>query len=195
MQVLVVLAHPNDDSLNHAIAARACTALRDAGHEVQLLDLYAVGFTAAMSCEERIAYHSDAPMLDPLVAEHADLVRGAEALVFIYPTWWSGLPAILKGWLERVLVPGVGFTFNEHGKVRPGMRHVRHLIGISTYGSPWRYVKLVNDNGRRTIMRTVRINTGARTHTKWFPLYSVDTADAATRESFMREVEQGLRAL
>ena len=78
-----------------------------------MLDLYAVGFAAAMSPEERHAYHGDEPIIDPLVAEHAALVLRADALVFVYPTWWSGLPAILKGWLERVMVPGVGFRFDE----------------------------------------------------------------------------------
>ena len=58
--------------------------------------------------------------------------------MFVYPTWWSGLPAVLKGWLERVMVPGVGFTFDaQSGKVQPGLRHVRRIVGISTYGSPW----------------------------------------------------------
>jgi putative NADPH-quinone reductase len=195
MQVLVVLAHPNEDSLNHAIASRACAALRSCGHEVHLLDLYALSFRAAMSPEERSAYHSDAPIVDDMVAEHAALLSSAEALVFIYPTWWSGLPAILKGWVERVCVPGVGFKFNAAGKVRPGLTHVRHLVGISTYGSPRLYVKLVNDNGRRTILRTVRLNTGWRTRTKWFPLYEVDTSTASQREAFMATVERGMRSL
>ena len=195
MQVLVVLAHPNEDSLNHAVATRACAALRSCGHEVRLLDLYALGFRATMSPEEREAYHSDRPILDELVVEHAALLSSAEALVFIYPTWWSSLPAILKGWIERVFVPGVGFRFNSAGKVRPGIPHVRHVVGISTYGSPWPYVKFVNDNGRRTILRTVRLNAGWRTRTKWFALYRVDTSTAAEREAFMAKVERGMRSL
>jgi hypothetical protein len=70
------------------------------------------------------------------------------ALVFVYPTWWSGLPAILKGWLERVLVPGVGFVLDERtNKVRPGLGQVRHLVGISTYGSPRSYVRSSTTTG------------------------------------------------
>jgi NAD(P)H dehydrogenase (quinone) len=195
MQVLVLLAHPNEDSLNHAIAERAVAALRSCGHDVTLLDLYALGFRAAMSPEEREAYHSEAPILDAMVAEHAALLSAAEALVFVYPTWWSSLPAILKGWVERVFVPGVGFRFNKAGKVRPGIPHVRHVIGISTYGSPWPYVKFVNDNGRRTILRTVRLNAGWRTRTKWYPLYKIDTCTPADIEAFMLKVERGMRSL
>ena len=51
-------------------------------------------------------------------------------MVFVYPTWWSGLPAILKGWLDRVMVPGVGFRFDEQGKVKPGLHQVRRIVGL-----------------------------------------------------------------
>ena len=193
--MLVVLAHPTAGSLNHAIADRACTALRTVGHDVHFLDLYALGFRAAMSADERAAYHTDAPITDPMVREHAELVRTSAAIVFVYPTWWSSMPAILKGWLERVFVPGVGFQFNDEGKVRPALTHVRRLVGISTYGSPWAYVKAVNDNGRRTIMRTIRINTGWSTRTSWLGLYAIDTATASERERFLERVERKMRAL
>ncbi|MFZ4719592.1 MAG: NAD(P)H-dependent oxidoreductase [Ilumatobacteraceae bacterium] len=195
MQVLVVLAHPTPGSLNHVIADRACSALRLAGHDVHLLDLYAEGFRAAMSPEESAAYQGDEPLRDPMTHAHAEWVRRSNAIVFVYPTWWSGQPAILKGWLERVLVPGVGFVFNAEGKVRPGMTHVRSMVGISTYGSPWRYVRVINDNGRRTLMRTIRLNTGRRTRTKWLALYAVDTAAAEEREAFLARVERTMRAL
>jgi len=195
MHALVVLAHPRTDSFAHAVAERACDGLRAADHDVTLLDLYALGFRAAMSAEEHAAYHGDAPILDPMVAEHARLVSTTDAVVFVYPTWWSGLPAILKGWLERVLVPGVGFRFNASGKVRPGLTNVRHLVGISTYGSPRAYVRLVNDNGRRTLARTVRLNANTRCRTSWLGLYAIDTATAKDRAAFLDQVEQKLRAL
>ena len=144
MNVVVVLAHPCSDSFNHALAATAVEALTGAGHHVDLLDLYALGVSAALSADERRAYHGDQPILDPVLATHADLLRTAEALVFVYPTWWSTLPAILKGWLERVMVPGLAFVFDDQHKVRPGLTHVRRIVGISTYGSPRTYVRLIN---------------------------------------------------
>lgn len=195
MQVLVVLAHPTAGSLNHAIAERACTALRTAGHDVHFLDLYALGFGAAMTADERAAYHTETPIVDPMVRDHAELVRTSAAMVFVYPTWWSSMPAILKGWLERVFVPGIGFQFNEEGKVRPALTQMRRLVGISTYGSPWAYVKAINDNGRRTIMRTIRINTGRFTRTSWLGLYAIDTATPDERERFLERVERKMRAL
>lgn len=190
MLALVVVAHPSNGSYCHALATRAEAGLLAAGHEVVVLDLYAQGFTAAMTTAERHAYHGDSPIIDAVVAEHAALVQRAEALVFVYPTWWSGLPAILKGWLERVLVPGVGFVLDEHNKVRPGLGQMRRLVGISTYGSPRWYVRLVNDNGRRIITRALRMSCGLRVRASWLGLYGIDTSTAAQRQAFLAEVEQ-----
>jgi putative NADPH-quinone reductase len=195
VRALVVVAHPCADSFCHVLAGRAVAGLRAAGHEVTVLDLYAEGFRVAMSADERAAYHGEEPILDPMVRRHAGEVVAAEALVFVYPTWWSGLPAILKGWLERVLVPGVGFRFDEKGKVRPGLGRVRHLVGVSTYGSPRTYVRLINDNGRRTITRALRLSCGLRVRSHWHGLYAIDTSTEADRAEFAARVESRMARL
>jgi putative NADPH-quinone reductase len=201
MDVLVVCAHPDADSFTHAITRAVERGLAKSGHDVTTLDLYALDFAAAMSTAEHRAYQAwdptaDAPpVLDPMVADHARLVAGARAIVFVYPTWWSPPPAILKGWLERVLVPGVSFTFDAKGKVRPGMHHVKRIVGICTYGAPWTYVKLVNDGGRRMITRALRMSCGMRTPTTWLGLYSIDTAGAEERKAFLDRVEHRMGQL
>ncbi len=148
-----------------------------------------------MSTAERAAYHGDQPVLDPLVAEHIADLHAAEVLVFIYPTWWSSMPAVLKGWFERVMVPGVGFVFDDHHKVRPGITQIRHLIGISTYGSKRLYVKAINDNGRRTILRAMRLSTGLRTRSTWLGLYAMDASTPVQREAFLAKCERRMQAL
>ncbi len=196
MLTLLVVAHPSPDSYSRALAARAEAGLTTAGHEVIVIDLYALGVRPAMTAEERHEYHGDSPIVDPLIAEHADLVRRAEAIVFVYPTWWSGLPAILKGWLERVMVPGVGFVLDERtNKVRPGLGQMRRIVGISTYGSPRSYVRLVNDNGRRILTRALRMSCGFRVRTSWLGLYAIDTATPAERNEFLARVERELADL
>ena len=135
-------------------------------------------------------------MLDPLVAAQVELIRSVDTLVFVYPTWWSGLPAVLKGWLERVMVPGVGFRFDERsGKVRPALTNVRRLIGISTYGSPRWYVRSVNDNGRRTLMRALRLSCGFRTSRRWIGLYAIDTTTHDQRVEFAAHIEREMSEL
>ena len=196
MRVLVVSCHPRPGSFTAHLASRAIAGLERGGHQVQHLDLYAMGFVTEMSRAEREAYHGEEPVLDPQVADHIDAVQRAETLVFVYPTWWAGLPAKLKGWFERVLVPGVGFRFDDRsGKIRPNLTHVRRIVGISTYGSQRWYVRLVNDVGRRTITRTVRVACGWRTRTEWHALYAIDSADDAARSEFADRVEAAMEAL
>ena len=195
MRALVLIAHPCDDSFTHAAADTAVTALAGAGHDVDVIDLYACGFRAQMSYDERLAYETDDPISDPQVAEHAALLKRADVLVFVYPTWWSGLPAIMKGWLERVLVPGVGFELDERNKVVPGLKHVKRIVGISTYGSPRTYIRLVNDSGRRTIARTLRLSCSLRTRTSWLALYSMDTATDADRSAFLTRITDRMASL
>ncbi len=196
MRALVLVAHPCHEGFTHAVARSAITGLERGGHEVDVIDLYAVGFRAAMSREERLAYDTDDPILDDQVRAHAERLRRAELLVFVYPTWWSGLPAILKGWLERVMVPGVGFRFDEQtARVRPGLRQVRRIVGISTYGSPARYVRLVNDNGRRILTRALRMSCGVRARTTWLALYAMDTTTDTDRSRFLADVEHRLATI
>jgi putative NADPH-quinone reductase len=195
MRVVVVVAHPDPDSFNHAIASTATASLTRAGHVVTVLDLYAEEFRAAMSHDEQLAYHSDRPLLDPMAERHAGIIKRAEALVFVYPTWWSTVPAILKGWLERVMVPGVGFVFDERQRVRRGLTDVRRVVGISTYGATRLYVKVLNDNGRRTLMRALRLNTALVTRRSWLALYEVDNCSLAQRQAFPKRVDQKMRSL
>jgi NAD(P)H dehydrogenase (quinone) len=193
VRVLIIVAHPNEGSFTHAITERITAGAIAGGHEVTVHDLYAEGFRAAMSAEERSAYHGDEPVLDPLVATHIVDLQSAHTLVFVYPTWWSSLPAILKGWFERVMVPGVGFRFDDDHHVKPALTNIGRLVGVSTYGSPWAYIKLINDNGRRTIMRAMRLSTGLRTRTQWKACYSLDGSSDQRRNAFLDECEQMAR--
>lgn len=190
MKVLLVLAHPCSDSYTHACADAAQAGLVRGGHEVDRIDLYAEGFRTAMSREERLAYETDDPILDPQVADYAARLKRADALLVVYPTWWSGLPAILKGWFERVMVPGVGFSLDPAtNKVKPGLRHLRRIMGISVYGSPRLHAYFVNDNGRRIVTRALRMSCGWRTRPKWMAMYAMDTATDAERQRFLAKVE------
>ena len=195
MKALLVSAHPCADSYSHAITVAAATGLERHGHDVTVLDLYDIGFTVAMTKDEHDAYKAKQPALDPMAREHGELVRQVDTLVFVYPTWWSGPPAVLKGWLERVLVPGVAFTFDAKGGVEPAMTNVKRVVGISTYGSPWSYVKLVNDNGRRMLTRALRLSCGRGAKSTWLGLYSIDTSGPNERTAFLDRVEHSMTRL
>ena len=105
MNVSLILGHPRTGSLCHALAEAAANALRANGHALTLHDLYAEGFDPVMKPEESVARVSN----DPLVEQHCAELAAAEGLVVVHPNWWGQPPAILKGWIDRVVRPGVAY--------------------------------------------------------------------------------------
>ena len=105
MRVLVVYCHPNDTSFASALHQTVLNALRNGGHEVTDLDLYADDFQPVMSREERKDY-GDPAEYRKAVDRYASQLAETEAIVAVYPTWWYGLPAMLKGSFDRVRAPG-----------------------------------------------------------------------------------------
>lgn len=189
MRILVVYAHPVPDSFNAAIHARLLDSLKAAGHEVRDLDLYAIGFDPVLTAEERRAYLGPAPLVEH-VADHLFALRWAEGLIFVYPTWWYSLPAILKGWIDRVFLPHETFELRTGLNPMQGLlTNLRLLGGITTYGSPWWWIRLVaGDPGRAVIMRGLRPLCAKRCRTVWLGLHSMDTASAARRQAFLARV-------
>lgn len=191
---LVVHAHPSRDSYNHRLAGIGVEALEQS-HEVTLLDLHRSAFDPVMDVDGLDAYRRGDPVSEPLLRSHTELVRRAETLVFVYPTWWMGLPAILKGWLERVLVPGIAFELDDRRRVRPALHSVRRIVGITTYGSPrWRMV-LVGDGGRRIIHRALRMTVPHRVERIWLGLWDTDNSTPSEREDFADRVRRRLESL
>jgi NAD(P)H dehydrogenase (quinone) len=193
MRALLLVVDPDPASYTHELARRARSGLAAAGNEVTVVDLHAIGFAAAMSPVEREAYHGDEPLVSEQVAAQAALVTTADALVVVYPSIASGLPAILKGWFERVLVPGVGFGFNAQGKVRPALTDIRHIVGIATYREPRWKVAVRNDNGRRTLTRAFRMSCGLQARSRWFGCH--EPTSSAGRDEFADRVEREMTGL
>jgi NAD(P)H dehydrogenase (quinone) len=195
-RALVVHAHPVPGSYSHALLDAVVRGLARAGRPHDVVHLYEEGFAAAMTAAERAAYHGDDPIVSDDVARHAALVRGAEVLVFVYPTWWHGVPAVLKGWLDRVLVPGVAFRLDpETHRVRRGLTSVRRIVGVTTYGSPRWYVAVTGDAGRRTLSRTLRLCCHRFCRTTWLGLHATDASTEEQRRAFLARVEAKVAAL
>src|SRR5258708_19892384 len=143
MRVLVVYAHPLSNSFAAALRDAVVARLRDGGHEVDHCDLYAEGFDPVLTASERRAYNPAPPGLTAVEA-HVARLRAAEALVLCFPTWWYGMPAILKGWFDRAWTNEVAFTLPEGGgAIRPALHNIRKFAVVTTYGSPWWLMKLV----------------------------------------------------
>ena len=109
MRVLTILAHPQPGSFNHAIASAAVAALEAGGHEVVFHDLYAEGFDPLLSSEEI----PKGAQIDEALARHCRDLSEAEGIIVVHPNWWGMPPAILKGWVDRVVRPGLAYEFLE----------------------------------------------------------------------------------
>jgi NAD(P)H dehydrogenase (quinone) len=194
---LVVFAHPDGASLCATLAHAAVRGLERGGAQVVLVDLYADGFVPAMSAAERRVYESDQPILDPLVRRYADLVKWCDTLVVVYPTWNMGMPAILKGWFERVFVAGVAFALPTPGStILGGLNHITRFVGVSTYGAPRVVVRLTTDHGRRLLTRCVRLmSTRPGRRTRWLGLYGLNTPTPPRITGFIGRVERGMERL
>lgn len=185
MNALVVYCHPVEGSFCSAMRDAAVRGLQAAGHTVDVIDLAASQFNPVMSTSEWQTYQQGSGQIPDGLEHDVELIKTAEIIVFVYPTWWGGLPAQLKGWLERVMLPGTAFVFNDNNKVRPGLGNIKHIHIASTFGSPWLYVRFVNDNGRRILARAFRLNTSLRTKVSTSSLYAMDTATDASRDNFL----------
>ena len=195
MRILVVYSHPVPESFNAAVRDTALEALRQGGHDVKLLDLYAEDFDPVMQAQERRDYHTEDLNEDP-VRDHIALIRWAEGLLFVYPTWWYGLPAMLKGWLDRVWVPHVTFSMPvDDQPIRPLMTHIRFLGAVTTCGAPWWWSKVVGEPGRRTILRGIRALCAKRCRTIWLAHYKMDASTDESRRTFLAQLQSKLARL
>lgn len=109
MRVSLLLAHPRPGSLNHAIAETVLQTLQDNGHQVAFHDLYREGFDPVLSGEEI----PKEALVDPAIQRHCQEIASAEGIIVVHPNWWGQPPAILKGWVDRVIRPGVAYQFLE----------------------------------------------------------------------------------
>jgi NAD(P)H dehydrogenase (quinone) len=195
MNALVVYCHPVEGSFCSAMRDAAVRGLTASGHTVNVIDLAARQFNPVMSIAEWKIYSEGNGEVPVGLERDVELIKTAEIIVFVYPTWWGGLPAQLKGWLERVMLPGTAFVFNDKNKVRPGLGNIKRIHIASTFGSPWLYVRLVNDNGRRILARAFRLNTSLRTKVSSSSLYAMDTATDSSRKSFLVSLEKKMGKL
>jgi putative NADPH-quinone reductase len=189
VRVLYLYCHPVPESYHGALRAAALAGLGRAGHEVDLLDLYAEGFDPVLGAEERRRYHDvdrNQQGLESCVAR----LQAAQALVVQFPTWCFGPPAMLKGFFDRLLMPGVAFDLSDPANVRPSLGRIGKLAGIVTYGRPRHAAWWMGDPPKKLVTRYLRwfIAPGARVD--YLALYHLNVATGADRARFLQRVEQ-----
>jgi NAD(P)H dehydrogenase (quinone) len=193
-RALVVYCHPSEGSFTAAARDRVVAGLTAGGAEVRVTDLYAERFDPAFTAAER-ENHLVAGA-DPSIASYADDLQWCDLLVLVYPTWWSGQPAMLKGWIDRLWVNGVAWTLPDGAnRLRPGLRNVRRLVAVTSHGSS-KFINMVEgESGKRTITRSLRTMCHPLARTTWLALYGIDNATPSQRSAFLDRVERRLTRL
>jgi NAD(P)H dehydrogenase (quinone) len=184
MRILAIHAHPTTDSFNADLHRAVIERLRGA-HQIDNCDLYAEGFDPVIREADFRAYMREE--VPPELEAHAQRLRAAQALLFMFPTWNYGMPAIVKGYLDRVWRPGISFDL-KNGRPHPRLRHITHLGVITTYGSPWAYNKLfMFEPNKRVFMRGFGFQLAARLQKMWLAQYNEDRASGDERREFMTQ--------
>lgn len=192
MRILVIFAHPVAESFNGGLF-RLTVEILSKRHEVRTIDLNADGFDPRMSREERLNYHEageERGELNPYIAE----LRWAEAVIFSFPVWSYGVPAILKGFFDRMMGPDIAFTLKD-GKVAPKLTNINLVGGITTYGQSWWAVRWIGDLPRAQITRVFTWFCGPGTCTFYLANYHMNVTTPKSRERFMKKVARRLERI
>ncbi|RWX64826.1 flavodoxin family protein [Mesorhizobium sp. M4B.F.Ca.ET.089.01.1.1] len=186
MNILVLYAHPVETSFNAGLHRTIVERLSAAGHTIDDCDLYAEDFDPRLTRAERLGYHDQRGPGDA-VAGYVERLRKAEALVLSFPVWNYGYPAILKGFFDRVFLPGVSFRLVE-GKVQPTLHNISKLAAVTTYGGSRFRALLMGDPPRRVVKRMLRATIKPGASVSYLAHYSMNLSTDASRAAFTSKV-------
>jgi NAD(P)H dehydrogenase (quinone) len=196
MRSLVVIAHPLNTSLCATLAKTVVDRLMAGGHEVEVLDLYAEEFSPSLTASERASYYTDVFDRRALEREIEQLQR-AQVLVLLFPTWWFGMPAMLKGWFDRVWAPGVAYDHaSDLGSIKARLNNLRHTLAITTLGSPWWVDWFVLRLPIRRQLRYALLGTCApQSSFRMLSLYKSEKLNSTTVQGFQEQIERAINRL
>ena len=191
MRVLVVYCHPVETSFHAALHREVLKNLRAAGHEVDDCDLYAEGFNPVLSREERLGYH-EVPANQLPLKPYVERLQWAEGIVFCFPTWCFGLPAMLKGYFDRLFMPGVAFDISDPANVKPMLTHIKRISAVVTYGRPRWVAMYMGDPPRKIVTRYMKRLTGWGAKVDYHAHYHMNVATEPQLKRFMARVGQAM---
>ena len=188
MRALVIHAHPSPASFSAALAREAAEALTQGGVDVDLCDLYAENFDPVLPAAAYARY-LDVPANSVGVERHVERLLAADTLVFVFPVWHDGPPAILKGYFDRVFLAGVVFDIRD-GVFYPRLGHIRRLGAVALYGADRVRTARVGDLPRRFVKHNLKPLVAPDARYDYLAAYGMDRATAADRAQFLARVRR-----
>lgn len=191
MRIAIVFNHPYEGSFGNAILNSLSKGLRAANHEVDLMHLDNDGFNPVMSKEDLRAFVERKPV-DSQVIDYCERLRKADHLIFIFPIWWDLMPAMTKGFVDRVLTPGVVYDHHPRGfGLVPLLKNLRSVTIITTMNKPRLLYSLVIGNLiRKAMLKSVFRTMGYR-NLEWLSYCSVKSVSQEKRLKWLADLENG----
>ncbi|USS91305.1 NAD(P)H-dependent oxidoreductase [Fructilactobacillus carniphilus] len=188
MKTLVIYAHPYSQSFNHAIFNTVTTELQSNHMEFQTLDLYLEQFNPAFSQSELALYH-EGKALDPLVKKYQQAFKEAQQVIFIFPIWWNDVPAIVKGLVDKVMLPH--FSYEEKATGLTGqLTNIKQTYVITTSKGPTFYLKYMMGNHLQRVFVNQTLKQVGMRNRHWVNFGSIKKSTPQSRERFLQKIER-----
>ncbi|MDO4887715.1 MAG: NAD(P)H-dependent oxidoreductase [Actinomycetaceae bacterium] len=187
-QTLIIYAHPYEGSFNHAILEEVKAGLERAKRQYTVIDLYADGFDPRYTTEE-LALFSKGETLDPLVERYKELIDSSDSWIFISPVWWSNVPSILKGFVDKVMKQNWAYVSTNRG-LKGKLDHVKSAWIITTSIAPTFYLRFFAGNGVKGVFLNTSVRQlGVRRRT-WTNMGNIGNSSQDQRKKFLAEVRE-----
>lgn len=186
-RTVIVYAHPYEKSFNHAILETLKEAIAARGEGCDVIDLYAEGFDPTYHPEE-LALFREGKYLDPKIERYQQLLKEATRVIFIFPIWWSDMPAIMKGFFDKTMLPGYAYR-KENGKWIPGLDNVSQTIVITSSDAPTAaFTSYFGDYFLHNSLDAIGL-----TPNEWHNCPAITAEDPTARKAFLANLPSLLR--
>ncbi len=184
----IIYAHPYEKSFNYGILQRVQELLVAKDEKYQLIDLYADGFNPAYTKQE-LALFNQGQALDPLVLRYQELLKTTQKLIFIFPIWWADMPAIVKGFEDKVFLKQLAYVPTTTG-LKGNLTNIKEALVISTSTAPTWYLKWLGGNGISRAMLNHTLKGIGIKKRKWLNFGNMDKSTAVQRQDFLANLAQ-----
>lgn len=178
----IVFSHPWEGSFNRAILDGVDKKLREEKRPYQVINLIADGFNPTMTVNDLVLYNRG-ETADPLVVKYGEILQNTDELIIIFPIWWGMMPAIFKGFLDKVLLKGVAYNYSEEGAMLPAFDICRTVLITTSQGPTALYRHFIEDNLIAFVLNSVGIN-----NVKWYNCDRTAHGPRENRVEFLKKV-------
>ena len=195
MKTLIVYNHPYDGSYCHAILENAIAGIQDAGNEVDVIDLDKDGFNPVMSSADLLGFVKHT-IVDEKSKEYAERLKTADHLVFIFPIWWELMPALTKGFIDKVIFPGSAYEYTKNGMgMVSKLDNLKSTTVITTMNTPKLMYKLVYGDAVKKAMIKGTLKKAGFKNVKWINFDMVKMSSDEKRKKWLEQVKEKMGAL